>query len=463
MRPFWLAQALEAETSAASSPLATDTHADVCIVGGGYTGLWTAIMLKQQQPDLDVLLIEADICGAGASGRNGGCALSWSAKYFTLERLFGVEEAVRLVKESEQSIHAIGAFCERYAVDADFRLDGTLYTATNRAQCGATDSVIRALERQGINSFSKRPLADVQRMAGSTQHLEGWFSPAAASVQPGKLVRGLRRVALQLGVRIHENTAMTGLEEGRPAVIQTPRGRIRAGRVVLAMNAWMARAFPRFERSVAIVSSDMLITEPRPDLLKSIGLTSGVTVLDSRIFVHYYHNTPDGRIMLGKGGNTFAYGGKMLPVFDQPSPYAGLLRTSLAQFFPAFAEVPVEATWNGPSDRSVTGLPFFGQMSASGNVFYGFGYSGSGVGPCHMGGQILSSMVLGLDNPWTRSPLVNGPLGYFPPEPIRYLGSLIVRNAIRRKERAEDHGRRPRRLDQHLAKFAAAAGKADKA
>ena len=462
MRPFWLEQALNAEGGEPCAPLHGETRADVCIVGGGYTGLWTAVMLKEQNPQLDVVLIEADICGAGASGRNGGCALSWSAKFFTLERLFGIEEAVRLVRASEQSIHAIGAFCEKYAVDAQYRLDGTLYTATNRAQCGATDGVIAALERNGINSFSKRPLADVQRMAGSAQHQEGWFSPAAASVQPALLVRGLRRVALQLGVRLFENTAMVGLEEGRPALIQTPDGAVRADRVVLAMNAWMARAFPQFERSVAIVSSDMVITEPRQDLLQEIGLTSGVTVLDSRIFVHYYRNTPDGRIMLGKGGNTFAYGGRMLPVFDQPSPYAGLLRKSLGQFFPAFAQVPVAATWNGPSDRSVTGLPFFGRMGSGGNVFYGFGYSGSGVGPCHMGGQILASLVLGLDNPWTRSPLVDGPLGYFPPEPIRYLGSLLVRNAIRRKERAEDHGHRPRHLDVRLARFAAAAGKADK-
>ena len=462
MRPFWLEQALALETSEPCDALAGESRAQVCIVGGGYTGLWTAIMLKEQNPELDVVLIEADICGAGASGRNGGCALSWSAKYFTLERLFGVEEAVRLVKASEQSIYAIGAFCEKYAVDADYRLDGTLYTATNQAQVGSTDGVIAALARQSINSFSKLPVDEVQRRAGSAQHVEGWFSPAAASVQPGKLVRGLRRVALQLGVRIYENTPMIGLEEGAPALIRTSAGSIRADRVVLAMNAWMARAFPQFERSVAIVSSDMLITEPRPDLLQEIGLTSGVTVLDSRIFVHYYHNTPDGRIMLGKGGNTFAYGGRMLPVFDQPSPYAGLLGQSLAQFFPAFAGVGVEATWNGPSDRSVTGLPFFGQMSSHGNVFYGFGYSGSGVGPCHMGGQILASLVQGLANDWTCSPLVNGPLGYFPPEPIRYLGSLMVRNAIRRKERAEDHGHRPRHLDVRLARFAAAAGKADK-
>ena len=155
--------------------------------------------------------------------------------------------------------------------------------------------------------------------------------------------------------------------------------------------------------------------------------------------------------MLGKGGNTFAFGGRMLPVFDQPSPYANLLRGALEKFFPAFTGVDIAATWNGPSDRSITGLPFFGRMGAKGNIFYGFGYSGSGVGPCHMGGQILSSLVLGLDNPWTRSPLLAGPLGHFPPEPIRYLGSLMVRNAIRRKEHAEDLGRRPRRLDVQLA------------
>ncbi|WP_229998050.1 FAD-dependent oxidoreductase [Pseudomonas aeruginosa] len=461
-RPFWLDQALRSEHAAPCPPLAGDTRADVCIVGGGYTGLWTAIMLKEHDPGLDVVLVEADLCGAGASGRNGGCALSWSAKFFTLERLFGLTEAIRLVKASEDSIRAIGAFCQRYDVEADYRLDGTLYTATNPAQVGSTDSVIAALERHGINSFAKRPLADVQRLAGSRRHLEGWFSPAAATVQPGKLVRGLRRVALQLGVRLYEGTPMRGLEHGRPAEVVTPHRRVVAGRVVLALNAWMARAFPQFERSVAIVSSDMLITEPRPDLLQEIGLTSGVSVLDSRIFVHYYHNTPDGRLMLGKGGNTFAYGGRMLPVFDRPSPYLGQLRGSLREFFPEFAEVAIEASWNGPSDRSVTGLPFFGRLDGRDNVFYGFGYSGSGVGPCHMGGQILSSLALGLDNPWTRSPLTQGPLGRFPPEPIRYVGSLMVRNAIRRKEHAEDAGRRPRHLDVRLARFAAAAGKADK-
>lgn len=208
MRPFWLQQALDSEQDALCPPLQGDARCDVCIVGGGYTGLWTALMLKEAAPALDVMLIEADICGAGASGRNGGCALSWSAKYFTLERLFGTAEAVRLVRESERSIAAIGAFCAANGIDCDYRLDGTLYTATNQAQVGATDAVIAALAQQGINSFERLPLEAVQRLAGSARHLEGWFSPAAATVQPGRLVRGLRRVALQRGVRIHEGTAM---------------------------------------------------------------------------------------------------------------------------------------------------------------------------------------------------------------------------------------------------------------
>jgi glycine/D-amino acid oxidase-like deaminating enzyme len=236
-----------------------------------------------------VLLIEADICGAGASGRNGGCALSWSAKYFTLERLFGVEEAVRLVKESERSIHAIGD-CEQYGVDADYRLDGTLYTATNSAQVGSTDAVIA---RWSVTASTRSPsvpwpmysawpvLANIWK-AGSRRP-----PPVCSRANWCAACAGWRAA----GVKIHENTAMTGLEEGRPARIHTAHGRVIADRVVLAMNAWMARAFPQFERSVAIVSSDMLITEPRPDLLQEIGLTSGVTVLDSRIFVHYYHNT----------------------------------------------------------------------------------------------------------------------------------------------------------------------------
>jgi hypothetical protein len=139
------------------------------------------------------------------------------------------------------------------------------------------------------------------------------------------------------------------------------------------------------------------------------------------------------------------------------------LTQSLRGFFPALRGVPIDASWNGPSDRSVSGFPFFGRLNQAPNIFYGFGYSGNGVGPSYMGGQLLSSLLLGLDNVWTRSPLAQGPLGNFPPEPFRYFGSLVVRDAIRRKERAEDHDRQPWIIDAMLSTLANAAGKADKA
>ncbi len=461
-RPFWLAQALT-EDPETLPPLVGETQADVCIVGGGYTGLWTALQIKQQAPQLDVVIVEADTCGAGASGRNGGCMLSWATKFLTLKRLFGEAEATRLVRASEDAIDRIEAFTRQHAIDCDLRRDGVLYTATSAAQLGSSDGVIAELARRGLNSYTTLTMDEVVRRAGSLRHLGGVFSPRGATVQPGKLVRGLRRVALATGVRIHERSAMTALEESPTPLVRTATGQVRAGKVVLALNAWMATAFPQFRRSLVVVSSDMVITEPRPELLQRIGLTSGVAVLDSRTFVYYYHNTSDGRIMLGKGGNTYSYDARMIPVFDQPSPYLEPMTKALAEFFPELADVPVAASWNGASDRSATGLPFFGRLNGHPGICYGFGYSGNGVGPTFMGGQILSSLVLDLDNAWTRSGLTRGPRGQFPPEPIRYLGSLVVRNAIRRKERAQDDNRSPWFFDRALSRLADAAGKADHA
>ncbi len=461
-RPFWLAQALATEALADAPPLVGATEADLVIVGGGYTGLWTAILAKQQRPGLDVLVVEGDVCGAGASGRNGGCVLTWTTKFLTLLRLYGEAEAQRLARASEQAVLDIEAFVTAHHIDCDWRRHGTLYTATSAAQVGASDGVIAELERRGLSSWTRLPPAEVQRRAGSTAHREGWFSPLAATVQPARLARGLRRVALALGVRLHEHSPMRELVAGRRPCVRTPSGSVRAGHVVLALNAWMARAFPRLRRTIAIVSSDMVITEPAPQALAATGLDGGISVLDSRTFVHYYRSTSDGRLMLGKGGNTFAFAGRLRPVFDAPSPYRTALTEALRAFLPALAAVPIAASWNGPSDRSVTGLPFFGALPGHANVFYGFGYSGNGVGPSRMGGEVLASLALGLDNVWTRSPLVQGPRGRFPPEPARYLGALLVRNAIRRKEAAEDAGRTPRRTDVALASLAASAGKADK-
>ncbi len=462
-QPFWFSEALAQEASPGPTPLIGDIRADVCIVGGGYTGLWTALQLKQKQPGLEIVLIDKSLCGSGASGRNGGCMLTWSTKFLSLRRLYGEREACRLVRASEQALFQIRDFCLAHDIDAQLRLDGILYTATNQAQSGKMEPVISGLMDRNINNWERWSPEKVQKNSGSPRHIEGYFSPIAGSVQPGLLVRGLKRVAQSKGITIYENTPMDSVREGKPAVVKTQSGNISAKKVVLAINAWMPQKYPSLNRNIILVSSDMIITEPVPGLLADAGLSDGKAVVDSRIFVHYYRTTPDGRLMLGKGGNMFAFNNRVHPAFDQPSRYQAQLRDSLASFFPSLKNCRIERSWTGASDRSTTGLPFFGHLNQQHNIVYGLGYSGSGIGQSYLGGQILSSLVLGLDNEWTRSGLAKGPLGKFPPEPIRWLGAMAVRGAIRRKENAEDDGIKPWWIDRQLAKFAAATGKLDKA
>ncbi|MGF1736878.1 FAD-dependent oxidoreductase [Photobacterium satsumensis] len=450
------------EVSAQPNVLQNDIQTDVCIVGCGYTGLWTAINLKQEQPDLDVVVIDKGLCGSGASGRNGGCLLTWSTKYLSMKKLYGEEKAAQLVSASERAIYEIEAFCNEHDIDAQLRRHGTLYTATNSAQEGSMDGVLQALNKQDINSWKAWEKDKIQLDAGSEIHREGYYSPAAASVQPAMLARGLKRVAERIGVKVYENTPMEDINTEIPITITTPQADIFAKKVVLALNAWMVEQFPEFKRSVVLVSSDMAITKPIPEKLDEIGLKDGKTVVDSRTFVHYYRSTPDGRLMLGKGGNHFSFANRISKVFDEPSRYQSLLRSAFDRFFPSLAEQSFAATWTGASDRSVTGMPFFGQLKQNKDIVYGLGYSGNGVAQTWIGGKILSSMVLEQQNEWTECGLVSGPRGHFPPEPIRWTGAMMVRNAIRRKEAAEDAGQSPSWFDKQLAKFADAAGKADK-
>lgn len=457
---YWFKQALEREHPLTTYTLEQDIEADVAIVGGGYTGLWTAILLKQQRPELNVVVIERSLCGSGASGANGGCMLTWSTKYPTLKRLFGEHQAKWLVEESEKAVYEIEQFCIEHAIDAELFRHGTYYTATNSAQMGQMAPVVEQLEQLGCNSWTQ--CSDVDSKAGSSRHKEGYFSPAAASVQPALLVRCLRQVALKLGVQVFEHTPMESLEYGRPAVIKTPKGAISAQKVVLGLNAWMLDHFKQFKNSIVVVSSDMVITESVPEELAAMNLQKGATVVDSRIFVHYYRDTADGRLMLGKGGNHFSFGNKVDVMFNRQSGYTQLLRTSFNKLFPSLSDTEFAYNWTGASDRSVTGLPFFGHLDNQPNIVYGFGYSGNGVAQTRIGAKILSSLVMDQDNQWSQCGLAQGPLGQFPPEPIRWLGAMMVRNAVRRKEEAEDNEQRPFVWDKWLSKLAGAAGKADK-
>jgi putative aminophosphonate oxidoreductase len=440
---LWLTEALAAGEEDAPR-LEGEERADVCIVGGGYCGLWTALRLKEHDPSLDVVLVEGNLCGWGPSGRNGGFVLSWWAKFAKLEHQCGAEEALRLAHASAAAVDELGDFCEANGIDAHYRRDGWLWAATSEAQIGAWDSTLAAIERHGVEAFVRLEPEEVARRAGSPTHLAGVLEPTGATVQPALLARGLRRVALERGVRIFERSPMTRLERSRPPRVVTSGGRVTAEKIVLAMNAWLVQV-KELSSSLVVVGSDIVATEPIPERLAEIGLTDGVAISDSRLLVNYYRTTLDGRIAFGQGGGALAFGGRIGSAFHGAPPpgRAAHVASSFRELYPALADVATPEAWTGPIDRSHTGLPIFGELGGRPDIVFGGGYSGNGVGPAYLGGRILASLALGLDDEWAAAARVLGPHGGFPPEPVRYLGGRVVRAAVARKERAEDRGRRP--------------------
>ena len=457
--PFWFDEAMTEADERSASHLTHDINTDVCIIGGGFTGLWTAINLKQTKPELDVVIIEKDLCGQGASGRNGGAMLTWSTKFGSLIKQVGLERAINLVKASEQAVHEIKAFTEKYAIDCDCRVDGTFYTASNASQQNAFQPVLDLLATHQLNAWQS-VAQDKLEMTGSKANLSAIFSPHAGSVQPAKLVRGLFRVAKQLGVKIYERTKYIHYQGDETLNIKTDRGMIKANKMVFAVNAWLPKLEPQFARSVVLVSSDMVISKANPEAIKAMRLDHGAPIIDSRIFVNYYRTTTSGRLMLGKGGNYFSYANHVSKRFDQPSRYLEMMKHYWHYFF-NHSGLEIERSWTGPSDRSVSGLPFFGQLKTQKNIYYGSGYSGNGVVQSYLGGNILASLILNKADKWRDSGLVNQPIAQFPFEPIRTIGAYMVRNAIRRKEYAEDLNKQVAPWDSYLSKLSGSAAKAD--
>lgn len=453
MKSLWLAEA--GSEQEATAQLKGEVRADVCIVGGGFTGLWTALRLKELEPALDVAIVEADRCGSGASGRNGGFVLSWWAKFGTLLKLCGAQEGLRLARAAESAVRELGAFCDAHAVDAHYRHDGWLWAATNPSQMGAWSEAVELAARHGATPFRALSRSEAAELGGSERHLGGVFEASAATVQPALLARGLRKVALSRGVRIYERSPMRRLARRRPARVETADGAVIARSVVLALNAWSGLV-PELRRSFVAVASDIVATRAAPEALERIGWTDGRAISDSRMLVHYYRTTTDGRIAFGKAGGGFTPGNAIDGFYDGPAKRPAEVERQFRRLYPSLSDVAIETTWTGPVCRSSTGLPFFGRLPGPAAVFYGLGYSGNGVGPSRLGGRILASLALGLDDEWSGCPLVAGPPGKFPPEPIRYLGARAVLAALDRKERAEDAGRSVGPLTRAAANLAPA-------
>ncbi|HET6997906.1 MAG TPA: FAD-dependent oxidoreductase [Solirubrobacterales bacterium] len=447
---YWLE---EAGPVAPAPSLAGEREADVVVIGGGFTGLWAAWHVKQMQPDARVILLEADDCGLGPSGRNGGfCNVMWFSLPNMRQR-WGDAGALAVAHAAERGVREIGEFCESEGVDAWFQMAGYLQVSTAAAQDGIWADALAASRELGATS-AVQPLtpAEVAARCASPAFRAGAYYPTSATVQPARLAHGLRERLRARGVELFESSPVRALRDAPDGVeARTPGGTVRAGAAVVAIGgAAKARHGPLHNR-LTITSSHIVLTEPVPELLEEIGWTGGECITDCRTMLHYFRTTPDGRIAFGLGGGQISMGARLRGRVEVDPDVVALAAERLRAYFPGIEGRRITHAWGGPIDVSPTHLPVVVPLPG-GRAFAAAGYTGNGVGPSHMVGRVLASLALDRRDEYSRLPIVDSAPQRVPPEPLHWLGGTIIRGAIMSKENAESHGRSPSKVASTLAK-----------
>jgi glycine/D-amino acid oxidase-like deaminating enzyme len=414
-RPWWQE---EAPLDEEQPPLEGATEADVAIVGGGFTGLWTALELRRRQPSTRVVLLESARCGDGASGRNGGFLHGYWETLPRLVQLLGLDRAIALARESTGVYDAVRALGE----DVWLTEGGMLTVAIGPAHEEELEREAAVYAEAGADA-EVTLLGRDELTVRSPAFRGGLFHRGGTTVQPARLVRALRRAALAAGVEIHERTAVLEIEDG---VVRTDRGSVRAEDVVVATNASAAIGGPATRR-VAVFRSAIVLTEPVPDLHERIGWEQGEGISDARTYLSYFRPTNDGRVLMGSASGEYA-----------------LAERALRQYFPQLADVRIAARWEGAIDVSSDRLPVVGTVPGA-RVHYAAGFTGNGVGPSWLVGRTLAAVVLGEGE---GSPLLAERAPALPPEPLRSVGASVVRRALLAVDEAETEGRRPPRWAQ---------------
>lgn len=438
---WWFADAMALEAGQPPSPaLSGEITVDVAIVGGGYTGLWTALALKARKPSLSIALIEARLCGSGASGKTGAKVHGYWSSLQGMSKSIGDDAALAVARAGTMAQDAIRAFATAPGRDVWWREAGNIRVSAAPAQDAKIAGYIDTARRLGVPD-SARPLtvAEIAGYCRSPAFRAGVFLQEGANVHAARLARALRKAVIDAGVMVYENTPMTGLDKAAPNRVRTEKGQIIAREVVLATNVELARE-RLIKPHVTVFSSFALMTEPAPEKLAAMGWTGDQGISDMRMFVHYFRKTIDGRVLMGSGSGPISYDGDTSAArLTQDIASALRAERGLRRLLPGLNDVKVAKAWGGPIDISADRLPFFKTMPGS-RVHYACGYSGHGVNPTYIGGQCLASLVLNEKDMWSSLPLCTREVPSLPPEPFRYYGGRAIRRAVLACEDAEERG-----------------------
>ncbi|MGW5421686.1 NAD(P)/FAD-dependent oxidoreductase [Streptomyces sp. NPDC003943] len=436
--PFWLDDADHRPPAAPALVGAADC--DLLVVGGGYSGLWTALIAKERDPSADVVLIEAGEVGAAASGRNGGfCESSLTHGLGNgIARWPG--EIARLERLGRENLHAIEDTLKRHGIDCDWERSGSLVVATEPYQLAGLKEEAEAAARYGAE-VALLDEAAVRAEIDSPSFLGGvWNKDGVAMVNPARLAWGLKRACQELDVRVYEHTPGTGLtEDGARIAVSTPYGRVRARRVALATNAYPS-LLRRHRPYTVPVYDYALMTEPlTDDQLAAVGWRNRQGFADCANRFHYVRLSADNRILWGGFDAVYRYGGGVRAERDQRHETFATLARHFAETFPQLAGVRFSHAWGGAIDTSTRFCVFF-DTSHRGRVAYAAGYTGLGVGATRFGAEVMLDLLAGERTERTSLELVRRKPLPFPPEPVRALGIGITQWSLARADAHE--GRR---------------------
>lgn len=428
------------------APLEGSREADVCIVGAGYTGLWTAYELRRADPTLEVVVLEAEVAGFGASGRNGGAViaqLNGSREYWA--KRGGRDGAIALERELQATVDEVGAVVEREGIDCSFAKNGVVMVARDELELARFKASVLEDQRWGFGADEVRMLsaAEIKERIAVAGALGARFSRHCASMHPGRLVRGLAEAAERAGARIYESTPVTRVEPGRA---HFAGGSVSARIVVRATEAY-SESVEGQRRQLVPVHTSMLATEPiEAAAWERIGWSGREALLAEHPFLHLQH-TADGRITIGGDDNRVPYhwGSRVDALGPPPRRVASMYRAELVRLFPDLADVGIEHSWQGVFAAPRGWAPSVGFDRATGLAWAG-GYVGEGVAPSNLAGRTLRDLILGRDTELTRLPLVAQGRGRrWEPEPLRAIGSGLVWSMRYAGERLEKRSGRPSR------------------
>jgi glycine/D-amino acid oxidase-like deaminating enzyme len=424
-------------------------EADVAILGAGYTGLWTAYYLLKADPSLRVVVLEAEIAGFGASGRNGGwCSSKLNVDLDGLAGRYGADAARALQHAMHDTVDEVGRACAAEGIDAHYVKGGSLFVARHPYQVRGLQDWHAMHRRLGLDGGQEILDADgLARRLRVRGGLAAWYSPDYATLHPGRLARGLARAVERLGGRLFERTRVVEFRPGRapsrPAVLRTPGGDVRAATVVLAGEAYLTRLRP-LHRQLLPIYSLIVLTEPLTDAQwRAIGWEARECVASFRLTVDYLTRTADGRILFGGRGAPYHYGSGIADAFDRDPETHDMLRGLTRDWFPMLAGVRFTHAWGGPIGVPRDWMPTVSHDPATG-IASARGYTGHGVATANLAGRTLAARITGADSPLLKLPLVDHRSPDWEPEPLRWLAVRYVQRAFARLDaRGERTGRPP--------------------